>query len=293
MATPQSQPGFDPVITAKYASALMEPLKQTWAFAQEGVTNSDYIGEIKDKGDTVKIGTVSRPTIKPYDESQDMVTDDLGFTDLSINIDQGDYFNFRVPLVSDHQAAVPVKDPAIREAAEGMAGTVDTYVAGLMKAGAASSNNLGTLTVDPEKKHAYQTLVKLRAKLNAAGVPKDGRFVMVGDEFESALLYDDRLDKTDNASNLLNGEIGRLLGFRIIQAPTVPKVAGREMVIAGHPIATTFGYQITQVAEVSELPKRWANVVTGLQIYGGKVIRPKALAVADITAPTVEPGGGA
>lgn len=282
MATPQSQPGFDPIIAAKYTSALMVPLKKTWAFAQEGVTNRDYDGTITGPGDQVKIGTLSRPTIKKYDESEDMVTDDLVFGDRTIDIDQGDYFNFRVPLVSTHQAEAPVKDPAIDEAAEGMAEQVDTYIAKLMKNGVKSGNNIGTVGIDPESRDAYRTLVKLRAKLNAAGVPKDGRFVMVGDEFESALLYDDRLDKIDNGQNMLNGVVGRLLGFNIIQAPTVPKVGGREMIIAGHPMATTFGYQITRVAEVSELPKRWANVVTGLQVYGGGIVRPEALAVADI-----------
>ena len=124
--------------------------------------------------------------------------------------------------------------------------------------------------------------MNLRRKLNSTNVPKTNRFVMVGPEMEAALLYDERLDKAVDSSNVLNGEIGRLLGFRIISAPTIPMVAGREMVIGGHPMATTFGYQITEVAESSMLPYRFARAITGLQVYGGTVIRPEALATADL-----------
>ena len=134
-----------------------------------------------------------------------------------------------------------------------MSEQVDTYIGKLMKDGVKNSNKVGTLPLDIEKKDAYKTLVALRKKLNATSVPKTDRFVMVGPEMESALLYDERLDKAVNNGNLLNGEIGRLLGFRIISAPTV---LGREVVTAGHPMATPFGYQITEVEESSMLPFR-------------------------------------
>ena len=94
-----------------------------------------------------------------------------------------------------------------------MSEQVDTYTGKLMKDGVKNSNKVGTLPLDIEKKDAYKTLVALRKKLNATSVPKTDRFVMVGPEMESALLYDERLDKAVNNSNLLNGEIGRLLGF--------------------------------------------------------------------------------
>lgn len=289
MAVPQSHPNYDPVIYPVYKAAIMEPLQQTWAFAQEGVTNRDFEGEIRGRGDTVVLATIGDPTIKKYDESQDMEIEDLTFGQNELKIDQGDYFNFRVPLVSETQAALPVKDPAIKRATEKMTKQVDTYIGNLMKNGAAKGNQLGTVTVDPEKKDAYKTLVALRAKLNAASIPQTDRFVMVGPEFESALLFDDRLDKAVSNTNILNGEIGRLLGFRIISAPTIPTVGGREMVIAGHPMATPFGYNITGIWESSELPKRIARVVTGLQVYGGAVIRPEGLATADIKSPALDP----
>ena len=288
MATPQSHKNWDPVIGPIVASALMQPLRQTWAFAQEGVTNCDFEGEIRGKGDEVVVTNLSRPTIRKYDESEDMIVEDVEFGERKFKTDQGDYFNFKIPLVSSVQSALDVKPGAVSEAVEGMSEQVDTYIGKLMKDGVKNSNKVGTLPLDIEKKDAYKTLVALRKKLNATSVPKTDRFVMVGPEMESALLYDERLDKAVNNSNLLNGEIGRLLGFRIISAPTVPTVAGREVVIAGHPMATPFGYQITEVAESSMLPFRFTRAITGLQVYGGSVFRPEVLATAeqDVVEPT-------
>ena len=288
MATPQSHKNWDPVIGPVVASALMQPLKETWAFAQEGVTNRDFEGEIRGKGDEVVVTNLSRPTIRKYDESEDMIVEDVEFGERKFKTDQGDYFNFKIPLVSSVQSALDVKPEAVSEAEEGMSEQVDTYIGKLMKDGVKNSNKVGTLPLDIEKKDAYKTLVALRKKLNATSVPKTDRFVMVGPEMESALLYDERLDKAVNNSNLLNGEIGRLLGFRIISAPTVPTVAGREVVIAGHPMATPFGYQITEVAESSMLPFRFTRAITGLQVYGGSVFRPEVLATAeqDVVEPT-------
>lgn len=229
--------------------------------------------------------TLAVPTIRKYDESEDMIVEDVEFGERKFKTDQGDYFNFKIPLVSSVQSALDVKPEAVSEAEEGMSEQVDTYIGKLMKDGVKNSNKVGTLPLDIEKKDAYKTLVALRKKLNATSVPKTDRFVMVGPEMESALLYDERLDKAVNNSNLLNGEIGRLLGFRIISAPTVP---GREVVIAGLPMATPFGYQITEVEESSMLPFRFTRAITGLQVYGGSVIRPEALATAeqDVVEPT-------
>lgn len=288
MAVPQSIPQWDPVIGPVVASALMQPLRQTWAFAQEGVTNRDFEGEIRGKGDEVIVSNLGRPTIRKYDESEDMVVEDLEFGDRKFKIDQGDYFNFKIPLVSSVQSGLDVKPEAVNEAAEGMAEQVDTYIGKLMKDGVKASNKLGNTEIDIDKKDAYRVLVALRQKLNTTHVPKTDRFVMVGPDMEAALLQDDRLDKAVNNTNILNGEIGRLLGFRIISAPTVPTISGRETVIAGHPMATAFGYQITEVAESTMLPFRFARAITGLQVYGGAVLRPEALAMADIQLKTGE-----
>jgi len=55
------------------------------------------------------------------------------------------------------------------------------------------------------------------------------------------------------------------------------------LAIAGHGIATTFAEQIVSV-EAVRLEKRFADGIKGLHVYGAKVVRPTALAVAEFDA---------
>ena len=82
-----------------------------------------------------------------------------------------------------------------------------------------------------------------------------------------------------------NGQVGRLAGFDVIKANTVPTAKGTGAgnptyykIIAGHSIATTFAEQINDV-EGYRMEKRFADAVKGLHLYGAKVVRPEALAV--------------
>ena len=186
MATPQSHKNWDPVIGPIVASELMQPLRQTWAFAQEGVTNRDFEGEIKGKGDEVVVSNLGRPTIRKHDESEDMIVEDVEFGERKFKTDQGDYFNFKIPLVSSVQSGLDVKPEAVQEAAEGMAEQVDTYIGKLMKDGVRKQNQVGKLPLDIDSKDSFSVLVKLRKKLNATHVPKTDRFVMVGPEMDGS-----------------------------------------------------------------------------------------------------------
>lgn len=285
MAEPQSQPGVSPFIPEFWGSQLMTEFKGINVFSQPGVINRDYEGTFSQMGDTLHTSRIGRPTVRKYNASEDMITEDVELTSSEFKIDQGDYFNFRVEDVSKHQAAGNYRDPAIIEAAEEMADTVDGYVGKLMQNGAATANKLGTAEIAKRGDDAYDLVVELRAKLNSNHVPHQGRFLIVGPKLEAALLRDKSFTQVAASGSdqaLRNGIIGRILGFDVLTAPNVPTIAGREVNIAGHSSATTFAMQINKIASASELPKRFAEVVAGLQIYGGKVFRPNALATAEV-----------
>jgi hypothetical protein len=58
--------------------------------------------------------------------------------------------------------------------------------------------------------------------------------------------------------------------------------AGSLMVVAGSPMATSYAEQISKV-EAFRPEKRFADGLKGLHLYGGKVVRPEALATASVT----------
>lgn len=276
-----------------WAAALLTTLEEHHVFAQDGVTNRDYEGEIRAYGDTVQIGYLSDPTIAPYTRnSTDLSSPEvLTTTHATLVIDQAQKFNFMLDdldarQVRDDGALV---DKAAQRAAIGLRDVMDTYLAYTMVNNTHASNVLDPVDVDSPDE-AFQLLRRLRMTLNKRNVPSDGRFVIVAPEFELLLLGDNRfLDASAYGSNapIMNGEIGRAVGFRVLVSNNIPAgypaSAGEtsNWVIAGHPIATTVAEQITSV-EAFRSQKHFADVVRGLHLYGAKVVRPEALAICDV-----------
>ena len=94
-----------------------------------------------------------RDIFESYDESEDMIVEDVEFGERKFKTDQGDdYFNFKIPLVSSVQSGLDVKPEAVQEAAEGMAEQVDTYIGKLMKDGVRKQNQVGKLPLDIDSK---------------------------------------------------------------------------------------------------------------------------------------------
>ncbi|MCZ4557980.1 hypothetical protein O4215_20675 [Rhodococcus maanshanensis] len=289
----------DSFIPELWSAGIEVPFAKAVVFAQPKVANTKYEGQIKQAGDTVKVNTVGRPTIRKFDAAVDLTYEKVTTTAQNLVIDQGEYFGIEVDDLDAVQAAGDFEQPAIAEAGIGLKDAVDTYIAGLFKGGALAANRLGSLKVldgDPDKltvgqMSAYQVLVKLAEKLNKASVPEAGRYVGVPPEFVSALLMDKRYTDLSNSGStdaLLNGQVGRGAGFEVLVSNNIQKVGGAgadkdDLVLcAGINAAISFANQLTKV-EALRSEHRFADKVRGLNIYGAKVFRPEALATATVS----------
>ncbi len=296
----------DSFIPELWAAAVQVPFDKALIFGQPQVVNRDYEGMIQEQGDTVTVNSVGQPTIREYDKDQDLVEEGLTTTAQKLVIDQGQYFNFLVNDLDKVQAAGNFEGPATVSAGIGLRDKVDTYLAKQFETNALAANKLGRVTVvDDDPKNAtvgqisaYKMLVKLREKLDAQSVPLEGRYVIVDSTVQSALLMDGRftdLSASGTQDPLWNGLIGRAAGFNVLQSNNVQKVGGSgankdDLVIcAGVPSALSFANQLTKL-EAFRHPKRFADVVRGLNIYGAKVFRPEGIATATVTvAPPADP----
>lgn len=284
-----------------WSAAVMQPFQENLVYAQPSVANTDFQGTLAQMGDTVHVGTIGRPTVRAYDKETDLITEDVNVTTSDLVVDQGAYFNFRVNDVDALQAAGPLRDPAMAEAAIGLRDAVDTYAGTTLAAGVLAGNKLGnTAVVDGTDKpgtgqvSAWDVLLKLRQKLNDKSVPTVGRYVIIDSDFESALLRDDRfvrVDASGTSEGLRNGIVGRVLGFDVLVSNNIPKASTRSVIIAGVPAAYSMVTQINKV-EAAREEKRFADIVKGLMIYGSKVFRPEGLASAEVTVAAPVAGTG-
>lgn len=276
-------------IPAVWSARLLANLDKVLRYAQPGVVNRDYEGDIKDLGDTVKINSIGRVTVGTYTKNTDVAPPEtLSDGQTSLTITQSKYFNFQVDDVDAVQQKPKVMDDAMREAAYALSNTIDQYVAG-QYVDAASANLIGDDTtpkvagIGGSDAVAYNLIVDAKTRLDDSNVPDDGnRWMIIPPWIEGLLLKDERFVKFGTPAQnerLLNGQIRRVAGFGILTSNNVSNTTGAKYkVMFGHPMALSLALQINKV-EAYRPEKRFADAMKGLALYGAKVVRPDALGV--------------
>ena len=270
-----------------WSAMMLESLKKELVYAGPSVVNRDYEGEIRNMGDTVRIRSISRPTIASYTKGSTTITpEQLTDAQRSLNIDQAKYFAFEVDDIDQAQGPGGELEAGLMEAVYGLRDTADQYVAALYT-GAQSANQIGTVSVTTGAL-AYTQLRKLKVKLDEANVPQQGRFVVVPPWYHGLLLEEDkfvRVDASGTDQALRNGLVGRALGFDVLVSNNAPLVTGDDYaVLAGYPKAIAFAEQIFKV-ETYRPENAFGDAIKGLHVYGAKLVRPDGIAtvVASIT----------
>lgn len=266
-----------------WSARLLSSLKKSLVFAGPGVANRDYEGDIRQSGDTVRITSISRPTIGDYVKNSTTITPEtLTDAQRSLLISQSKYFAFEVDDIDMRQAANggALMNEAASEAAYGLADVADQYVAGLYTEVQAANAISTTAITDPAK--AVKGLLDLKTKLDAANVPTQGRYVVVPPWYLNLLLQSDlfaRVDASGTSEGLRNGTVGRAWGFDVMMSNNCVLITGDDYaVMAGVPGAISFAEQIVKV-EAYRPESAFSDALKGLHLYGAKVVRPDALAV--------------
>ncbi|MGH3099315.1 MAG: coat protein [Streptosporangiales bacterium] len=291
-----------------WAAEILTNINKNLVYAQSGVTNRNYEGEIRQAGDTVHINSVGRVTVRDYDPATGLSDPDtLDDYTRALLIDQQKEFNFMVDDINRVQDRPDVMSEATREAAYSLRDALDQFVAGLhTDAGRTIGSDASPQTVvaanpGTDETTAYDVLVDLSTLLSEkttdsnsieqGGVPEDGRFVVVDPAFHGLLRKDERfVHATAQGDDVIrNGVVGEAAGFRVLKSNNVPSVTGdgtstfdNKKIIAGHPMAWSVAEQITKT-EAYRPDKFFADALRGLHVYGGKVVRPYTLAVLSYT----------
>jgi hypothetical protein len=263
-----------------WSPILLQSLKRAEVYGM--VVNRNYEGEIAQKGDTVHINSVSRPTINSYTTYATITVEQLTTADRTLVINKADYFAFSLDDLDKRQAAGNVVETAMGEAGYGLRDKVDQLIAGLyVDTQTANRVNAGTAVSCTTGAICYTQLTKLKQKLDEANVPQEGRWVVVPPWYV-ALLLDTANFVANPASNtqsaLVTGQIGRAAGMDILVSNNVPIItANQYAVMAGVVDAISFAEQINEL-EAYRLQTSFADAVRGLHLYGAKTVRPDAIA---------------
>jgi hypothetical protein len=271
-----------------WSGAVLANLNKAQVFAQPGICNRDYEGPIRQMGDSVKITAIGPVTARSYSRNADLAAvDALTDAGMTLIIDQANYINFAIDDVDAAQSSAPLMAAATREGAYALSNAQDVVVSGLYtQANSTSVASSGSPKTDlATAGQAFAYLANLKQILDENNVPPDGRWCIIPPWYEAKLLLDTKfnnsllVDLTNSA--IRNGTVGRqVMGFTLLRSNNVTNYASTNYaVMAGHPCAITLAEQVVE-AVAYRPEKRFADALKAILVYGVKVVRPNALAVA-------------
>lgn len=268
-----------------WSANLLSSLKKNLVAASPLVVNRNWEGEIKAKGDRVRITSIGRPTVKDYTKNTDIdAPEDLTDAERTLVADQQKYAHFQIDDIDKAQATGSMMPEAMEEASYGFADTIDQFIIGKYT-DAAAGNKLGAYQCTTADK-VIQMLIALRSKMNLANVPSKGRYCFLPDFCVGLLLQDNRMVANpamqQSGENLQSGSIYTpVFGFNILESNNLPNTAGDDwLTMTGHSIAMTYADQLTET-EAYRPERRFGDAIKSLYVYGAKVVRPDCLATAE------------
>lgn len=301
--------GFIPEI---WSGKLVEKFYASTVLA--AISNTDYEGEIKNKGDRVKIRTKPTISVHTYDADGLLGLDRPTGGTVELYIGNGKYFSLILDDVMEIQSDLNIMSMWSDDAAQQLKIVVDQDVLGGIYGGMAAANqganagvitaslNLGVqgapLTVVSKNPTGGQielldVLMRMGQVLDEQNIPEEGRWIVLpawaGRQIKQSELRQAYLSG-DSVSMLRNGRLGMVDRFTIYISNLLPNNstqpanfnAGEWPIYAGHAHGLTFASQISRVETLrSELT--FGQILRGLQVYGYQIVDGKALVQAQVT----------
>lgn len=299
--------GFIPTI---WSGKLIEKFYASTVLT--AISNTDYEGEIKGQGDTVKIRTKPTITIRDYKADGVLTLERPEGSVLDLLIDKGKYFNTILDDVMEVQSDLNALSMWSDDAAEQLKITVDTDVLKDI-VGDANADNKGTaagkvsgdinlgatgtpLALVARSPAAGEVeildlLIRLGQVLDEQNIPESGRWVVMPVWAAALLKFSDLRQAYltgDSVSVMRNGRLGMIDRFTLYTSNLLPTgtggglAAGETAIFAGHAHALTFASQINKV-ETLRSESTFGTILRGLQVFGYKVVDGTALVEAIVT----------
>ena len=269
-----------------WAASILENFRNKAVLT--GLANRDYEGDLK-AGNTVHIPGIVDIQVKDYKTGvvakpggggtlpRTTAPDEVSDTGIEIKVDQEKSFDFIVDDIDAAQANQPVMDKYSESAAAGLVEDAETFLTTMTLTSGTAATGLTTPT---NWETAYDVVRGLRRRLTSAKVPQANRTLLVNAAFEEFLLSDGSkltsFDKSNMTDGLREATIGRLLGFDVVTSPWLDNT--KPMAVAFHKPSVAYVSQVEKT-ESMRAEQTFADRVRGLHVYGGAVLRPKAIQV--------------
>ena len=274
----------------------------------EDITNTDYAGEIENFGDTVKIIKEPTITVADYARGTAVSTQDLADDQITMTVDQGSYFAFKVDDIEERQSHVNFEALATSSGAYSLKKNYDYNVLKYIYDNAATSAaNTGTDGSPIDGDAATDTLADVvsaaKTVLDGNDVPEENRWLVAPPAFfqqlrkAGAKLSDQSILNDGGVSQIRNGMVTDkpLFGFNMYMTNAIAVSSGSAAnktfgssganeyaFLYGHMSAVATANHIAKTELIRD-PDSFADIVRGLHVFGRKILRDDAVYSGVIT----------
>lgn len=292
-----SSSGTNKFIPEIWSGKLVEKFYDATVFSE--IANTDYEGEIKEQGDTVKIRTIPSITINNYQIGQTLTVETPQSPSLDLLIDRAKYFAVICDDIDKKQSDLQLLDTWSQDASEQLKIVIDADVLSTIPADVHAQNqgltagridgavNLGAVgaPIGLTKLNIIDKIVDLGQVMDEQNIPATGRWLVLPAWACNLIKSSDLKDASlsgDTTSMLRNGRVGMIDRFTIYMSNQVQSVVdGANTVfhiMAGHKVGLTFAAQMTKMESIRSTTT-FGDIVRGLTVYGFKTTKPDALAL--------------
>lgn len=255
----------------------------------EQFVNHQYEGEIRQKGDTVKINTLNDVTVNDYDSGTPITYEDLDTALSELKIDQAKYCAIKLDDVDKIQAAGELLGPATDNIAYKLNDVYDKFIFDtLAKAAAAKTANMVGTDGAPidisDNDTAIEVFVDVVTKANRNNIPNYDRRAVVTPEVAGAIMKSDKRSITPKFEEFIRmGYIGNLYGVEVFSSNNLAQSSGgNDLILLTTPLMTTVANQLLEM-EALRSEASFKDLVRALHVYGAKTIYDTGVVGAYVT----------
>ena len=264
------------------------------------IASTDYVGEVKNVGDTVVIRTVPNITIRDYKKG---MTLDLEYPEspaIEFTVNRAKYYNFALDDIDVKQTDMEWIGKFADDAAQQLKIVYDSEVFQTVYAQVDSSNqgsaagktsgniNLGTSSTPLalSSSNVLDTIVDSGVVLDEQNIPETDRWIILPPKAAGLLKKSDLKNAAltgDSKSVLRSGLIGSIDRYDIYVSNLLYKDAGAHYhILFGHKSSLVFVAQLTK-NEQYRPDNTFADAMKGLVVYDFKVIQSTAMGHIEAT----------
>ena len=225
------------------------------------IANTDYEGELKNQGDTIRIRLAPTITISDYTAGQNLnyeVPTPI-YQDMQVN--KGKYFGVQVNDVLAYQSDMNLMNMFTEDAAKQLKIQIENEVFfnSFVTEGADAANygatagaisaayNLGTDTAPIDQstpENVLKAILRMSTVLDEQNVPEDGRWLILS-PYDRHLLMQSSIAQAyfsgDQSSTIRTGKIGMLDRFTVYVSNLLPRGAASKALVSGLTDTSTGG----------------------------------------------------